>query len=56
VVDRPDEHGPALALDQKLCSEVRADHVLTLAVTVRGRCEEDPEGNKVALWEPLAGQ
>src|SRR5438034_9496141 len=30
VVDRPDEHGQALALDEELCREVRADHVPTL--------------------------
>src|SRR5262245_52951936 len=30
VVDRPDEHGPALALDEELCPEVGADHEPTL--------------------------
>ena len=31
MVDRPDEHGPALALNPELCREVGADHVPTLA-------------------------
>jgi hypothetical protein len=29
MVDRPDEHGPALAVDTELCPEVRPDHVPT---------------------------
>src|SRR5215210_3567119 len=30
MVDRPNEHGPSLALDEELCREVRANHVPTL--------------------------
>src|SRR5437868_4110497 len=45
VVDRPDEHGQALAVDEELCREVRADHVPTLPPTagpIRGAAA-DPE-------------
>src|SRR5205085_3607924 len=30
VVDRPDEHGQALAVDEELCREVGVDHAPTL--------------------------
>jgi hypothetical protein len=36
VVDRPDEHWPALAVDNELSREVGTDHVLTLAAAGPG--------------------
>src|SRR5204863_305339 len=39
VVDRPDEHGQALAVNEELCREVRADHVPTLPAMAGWRGE-----------------